>query len=186
MKIKKEKDMKNLALVVGGAAGGVPLGDYVIEKSLSLELDKLLELVTDITGTTINQLCSGWRNTSVVQARHMYYNLAHDIIKPRFPTFFTGTKVASKINQDHSSVYHALKQHKGYCQVDKNYSENYKKTFSKFQSCLDPLTTDGFISNRISVHNQIVELQAKLAQLDKELDNRGYFINPENGRPILK
>lgn len=116
---------------------------------------RVIKIVSELSNVSVDDILSKSRLTPIVEARRVAMVLLRDNLKLKY------VQAGSYFNKDHATVINAVKKHKDFMDVDKNYREY-------FSICEAAINDDSLLKLKDS-SEIIIALTEKVKELQKQI-----------------
>lgn len=120
------------------------------------KFEEIKKTACSVTGISLEELESQSRKRYIVDARRMVFSIAKDYLGMKI------SHIAFKVNMNHASIIHHLKQHKDLITYDIYYKDRFDKLLDLYKLNITYVNTDELIE-------EIKELKAENLRIETEL-----------------
>ena len=120
------------------------------------KFEEIKKTACSVTNITLEELESKSRKRYIVDARRMVFSIAKDYLEMKI------SHIAHKVNMNHASIIHHLKQHKDLMTSDIYYKDRFDKLLELYKLNISYVNKDELIE-------EIKELKAENLRIESEL-----------------
>ena len=120
------------------------------------KFEEIKKTACSVTNITLEELESKSRKRYVVDARRMVFSIAKDYLEMKI------SHIAHRVNMNHASIIHHLKQHKDLITSDIYYKDRFDKLLELYKLNISYINKDELIE-------EIKKLKAENLRIETEL-----------------
>jgi len=120
------------------------------------KFEEIKKTACSVTNISLEELESKSRKRYVVDARRMVFSIAKDYLEMKI------SHIAHRVNMNHASIIHHLKQHKDLITSDIYYKDRFDKLLELYKLNISYINKDGLIE-------EIKKLKAENLRIETEL-----------------
>jgi len=126
------------------------------------KFEEIKKTACSVTNITLEELESKSRKRYVVDARRMVFSIAKDYLQMKI------SHIAVKVNMNHASIIHHLKQHKDLITSDIYYKDRFDKLLELYKLNISYINKDELIEEIKKLKAENLRIETELIQKNNE------------------
>ena len=126
------------------------------------KFEEIKKTACSVTNITLEELESKSRKTYVVDARRMVFSIAKDYLEMKI------SHIAHRVNMNHASIIHHLKQHKDLITSDIYYKDRFDKLLELYKLNISYINKDELIEEIKKLKAENLRIETELIQKNNE------------------
>jgi len=126
------------------------------------KFEEIKKTACSVTNITLEELESKSRKRYVVDARRMVFSIAKDYLQMKI------SHIAVRVNMNHASIIHHLKQHKDLITSDIYYKDRFDKLLELYKLNISYINKDELIEEIKKLKAENLRIETQLIQRNNE------------------
>ena len=126
------------------------------------KFEEIKKTACSVTNITLEELESKSRKRYVVDARRMVFSIAKDYLEMKI------SHIAYRVNMNHASIIHHLKQHKDLMTSDIYYKDRFDKLLDLYKLNISYINKDELIEEIKKLKAENLRIETQLIQRNNE------------------
>jgi len=126
------------------------------------KFEEIKKTACSVTNISLEELESKSRKRYVVDARRMVFSIAKDYLQMKI------SHIAVKVNMNHASIIHHLKQHKDLITSDIYYKDRFDKLLELYKLNISYINKDELIEEIKKLKAENLRIETELIQKNNE------------------
>jgi len=126
------------------------------------KFEEIKKTACSVTNITLEELESKSRKRFVVDARRMVFSIAKDYLQMKI------SHIAVRVNMNHASIIHHLKQHKDLITSDIYYKDRFDKLLELYKLNISYINKDELIEEIKKLKAENLRIETQLIQRNNE------------------
>ena len=126
------------------------------------KFEEIKKTACSVTNITLEELESKSRKRYVVDARRMVFSIAKDYLQMKI------SHIAVRVNMNHASIIHHLKQHKDLMTSDIYYKDRFDKLLDLYKLNISYINKDELIAEIKKLKAENLRIETQLIQRNNE------------------